>query len=304
MGESAKTGLVAAVILIAGAVLASHAAAQDPTKDPAQTAAADLETTRGIAMGAGARASAVSSSAIAYNPAAMAMARLYHIESQVQFSPAAGRWAFGGTIVDSSTNKLAAGMTFIGIVGNGESGYSGMDGRAALAFPIIPQLAIGLSGRYLSLGREGTAPIGVDQEEPVGQGFTMDGSIAVAIDILRIVAVAQNFIDVGSLLTPFRAGGGASLLLGDFLTLSVDVLADVSTFENPEALVGGGVEFLAGGIVPIRAGYRYDSGRTTHAVTGGLGYVDQKFGVEFGLRQEVGDTDGTEIMLSLRYFVQ
>jgi hypothetical protein len=57
-------------------------------------------------------------------------------------------------------------------------------------------------------------------------------------------------------------------------------------------------------VVPIRAGYRYDSGRTTHAITGGLGYVDQTFGVELGIRQDVGNTDNTELMLSLRYFVQ
>lgn len=255
-------------------------------------------------MGAGSRASAVSSSALAYNPAAMALAPLYHVESQVQFSPAFGRWAFGGNVVDSMTNKLAAGMSFIGIVGNGESGYSGMDGRVGLAFPLVDSVAIGISGRYLSLGREGTAPAGVDQDAPVAQGFTMDGSIALALDIVRIAAIAQNFIDIGSLLTPFRAGGSASLLVGDFLTIGTDVLADINSFENPEILVGAGLEFLAGGLVPIRAGYRYDSGRTVHAITGGLGYVDQKFGVELALRQEVGERDDTEVMLSLRYFVQ
>jgi hypothetical protein len=286
------------------ATTSTSASAQDPAADPQKTTAADLETTRGLAMGAGARASAVSSSAVAYNPAAMALAPLYHIESQVQFSPAFGRWAFGGNLVDSMTNKLAAGMSFIGIVGNGESGYSGMDGRVALAFPIVDTVAIGLTGRYLSLGREGMAPVGVTQDAPLAQGFTMDGSIAVAINILRISAIAQNFIDIGSILTPFRVGGGLSLLLGDYLNLSADVLGDMNTFPNPEVLVGGAAEFLAGGVVPIRAGYRYDSGRTTHAITGGLGYVDQTFGVELGIRQDVGNTDNTELMLSLRYFVQ
>jgi hypothetical protein len=303
VGGSTKTTWVAALILALSCFTAS-ASAQDPAVDPAQTGAADLETTRGLAMGAGSRASAVSSSALAYNPAAMALAPLYHVESQVQFSPAFGRWAFGGNVVDSMTNKLAAGMSFIGTIGNGETGYSGMDGRVGLAFPIVDSVAIGISGRYMSYGREGEAPAGVDQESPVGQGFTMDGSIALSLDIVRIAAIAQNFIDIGSLLAPFRAGGGVALLVGDYLTISADVLADLTSFENPEALVGGGLEFLAGGLVPLRAGYRYDSGRGAHSITGGLGYVDQKFGIELGLRQDVGNTDNTEVMLGIRYFVQ
>ncbi len=303
MGGSTKTTWAVAWIL-ALSCLTSTAYAQDPLTDPAQTNAADLETTRGLALGAGARASAVSSSALAYNPAAMALAPLYHVESQVQFSPAYGRWAFGGNVVDSMTNKLAAGMSFIGTMGGDGSGYSGMDGRVGLAFPIIDSLAIGVSGRYLSYGREGDAPAGVDQDAPVGQGFTMDGSIALSLDIVRIAAIAQNFIDIGSLLAPFRAGGSVALLIGDYFTISADALADLTSFVNPEALVGGGLEFLAGGIVPLRVGYRYDSGRAVHSITGGLGYVDQKFGVEMAIRQDVGNTDNTELMLSLRYFVQ
>ncbi len=303
MGGSTKTTWASALIL-ALACLTSTASAQDPTTDPAQTNAADLETTRGLALGAGGRATAVSSSALAYNPAAMALAPLYHVESQVQFSPAFGRWAFGGNVVDSMTNKLAAGMSFVGILGNGESGYSGMDGRVGLAFPIVDSVAIGVSGRYMSYGREGAAPPGVDQDSPVAQGFTMDGSIALSLDIVRIAAIAQNFIDIGSILAPFRAGGGIGLLIGDYLSLSADVLADLNTFDDPEVLVGGGIEFLAGGLVPLRVGYRFDSGRATHGITGGLGYVDQKFGVELSLRQDVGNTDNTEVMLGLRYFVQ
>jgi hypothetical protein len=304
--RSTATKALVVVIFVLGAIgLSNEAAAQiDPATDPAETRAADLETARGLALGGGARASAVSSSALAYNPAGLALARQYHIEAQTLFSPQFGRWTFGGHVIDSNTNKLAAGMSFVGTVGNGERGYSGMDGRVGLAFPIIPQLAIGISGRYLSLGREGEAPVGSNPNAPLAQGFTMDGSIAIAIDMLRIAAIAQNFIDIGSLLTPLRVGGGASLLIGDFLSLNVDALGDLNTFENPELLFGAGVEFLAGGIVPLRAGYRFDSGRGTHAVTGGLGYVDNKFGIELALRQEVGGTELTEVMLGLRYFVQ
>ncbi|MBW2464075.1 MAG: hypothetical protein JRH11_20670 [Deltaproteobacteria bacterium] len=299
-----KAGLVASVILILGITAAGSAAAQDPTTDPNQTRAADLETARGLALGGGARATAVSTSAVAYNPAGMALSRTYHIESQIHFEPASGRFAFGGGIADSSTNKLAMGTTFVGIMGNGETGYSGMDGRVAFALPLGDSFAIGISGRYLSLGREGKAPPGTDQDAPVSQGFTMDGSFALAINVIRIAGIAQNFIEVGGLLAPRRFGGGIGLVIGESFTISGDLLADIDSFPNPEVITGGGLEFLAGGVVPLRAGYRYDSGRGAHAITAGLGYTDANFGIETALRQDVGNTDDTSIMIGLRYFVQ
>lgn len=304
MGTMNKLGLVAAVILSLGITTVGTAAAQDPTTDPNQTRPADLETARGMALGGGARATAVSTSAVAYNPAGMAFGRAYHIESQIQFEPASGRFAFGGGISDSSTNKLAMGTSFIGTMGNGESGYSGVDGRLAFALPLGDQFAIGVSGRYLSLGREGTAPIGTEQDAPVSQGFTMDGSIALAIDVLRFAAIAQNFIEVGGILAPRRFGGGLGLVIGESFTINGDLMVDIDSFPGPEVLTGGGLEFLAGGIVPLRAGYRYDSGRAAHAITAGLGYVDTSFGVEVALRQDVGDTDDTVFLIGLRYFVQ
>ncbi len=235
----------------------------------------------------------------------MALARAYHIESSASFLPTYGRWIFGGAIVDSITSRLAAGMSFRGILGDGQSGWSGLDGRLGLAFPIVDQLAIGVSGRYLSLGREGQAPVGVDPDAPLAQGFTMDASIVVApMEGLRIAALANNFIDIGSELVPVTFGGSVGLTLFSQLTIGGDVLVDVSTFDDAAILAGGGIEYLAGNMVPIRIGYRYDAGRDTHAVTGGLGFVDPKWGIDLSLRQEVNAQQATEIQLALRYFVQ
>jgi hypothetical protein len=273
--------------------------------EPPPPDAADLDTTRGLALGTGIRASAMSTSALAYDPAAMALARVYHIESSTTFVPTYGRWIFGGAIVDSNTSRLAAGLSFRGILGDGNNGWSGLDGRLGLGFPIIDELAIGISGRYLSLSREGQAPAGVDPDEPLAQGFTMDGSIVVApMEGLRIAALANNFIDLGSDIVPVTFGGSASLTLFKQLTLGGDVLVDISTYESPSILAGGGVEFLAANIVPLRVGYRYDDGRGSHFVTGGVGYVDAKFGIDLSLRQEVDGDQSTELQLALRYFVQ
>jgi hypothetical protein len=69
-------------------------------------------------------------------------------------------------------------------------------------------------------------------------------------------------------------------------------------------LAGGGIEYLAANMVPLRVGYRYDAGRESHFVTGGIGFVDPKWGIDLSLRQEVDGQEATELQLAIRYFVQ
>src|SRR5262249_32977134 len=68
------------------------------------------ETARGLALGTGSRASALSTSALAYNPAALALGRLYHVEGSVDYIPQVHAVALGGAVVDSVTSKLGAGV--------------------------------------------------------------------------------------------------------------------------------------------------------------------------------------------------
>jgi hypothetical protein len=70
----------------------SRALAQESTTLPP---ADDYETTRGMAMGLGARASAASTSALASNPANLALGRLYHVESVVGYVPQHTNFSFG-----------------------------------------------------------------------------------------------------------------------------------------------------------------------------------------------------------------
>src|SRR5262245_40470103 len=71
---------------------------------------ATAETARGIALGTGLRASAISTSALAYSPAALALGNLYHIEANVEYLSGLNTVALGGAAVDSSTSKLGAGI--------------------------------------------------------------------------------------------------------------------------------------------------------------------------------------------------
>lgn len=255
-------------------------------------------------MGTGARASAASTSALAYNPAALALGRLYHIEGFSEYSPSARRWELGASIVDSMTQKLAAGLALRALLGDGEEGYSGFDGRLGLGFPLSDAFALGVAGRYVSITRDGQTPEGEDWDQDLAKGFTMDASLTIQpTQGLRMVAFGLNLIDLESELAPLTLGGGAAFSVENVFTIGADVLVDMTTYEQAQWALGGGAEFLAGGQVPLRAGYEYDRGRRVHTVTGGVGYVTQKVGVDLSLAQEVSGADETRLLAAIRYFV-
>ena len=120
------------------------------TTDPTRAREDTLETARGVGMGSGARSTATGTSALAYNAANLAIERLYHVEAG--FGYVAGRSAFtvGSAVVDSVSNSLAAGFSFRGFFGNGRD-YNGWDGRLALGMALAPQIALGVSARYVRM---------------------------------------------------------------------------------------------------------------------------------------------------------
>ncbi len=277
-------------------VAAGTAQAEDPPRPES------AETTRGVAMGTGARASAMSTAALLYNPANLGMARLYHIEGNAAYDPGSSIWSLGAAVVDSSSGPLAAGLAFRGLLDAGDSGYSGIDGKLALGLPLSDAIGIGLAGRYVAINR--TTQDDEDEEELVS-GFTMDASIRVTpVDGFHIAGYAQNLIALDSALAPVIVGGGMSLQIGDSLVMGGDVLADLTTFEHAALTVGGGAEYLAGGSAPVRLGYRYDLEREIHTVTGGIGYVDAQFGVDLAIGRDVVGGDDTDLQVALRYFVE
>lgn len=263
----------------------------------------DMETARGLALGTGVRASATSTSALAYNPAGLAGGRLYHLETGAMYEPAFGRFITQAAVADSMTSKVAAGMSIRGIFGGDSAEHTGVDGRLALALPLGEAISIGVGGRYMSIDGQGQTADGTGR--PGATGFTMDASLRVSpVTGLVIAGYGYNLIDVGSPLAPLRAGGGISYTLASALTIGADVLVDPRTFDRTRLLVGGGIEYLAAGSVPLRVGYSWDQGRQLHVVTGGLGYIERKVGVDISLRQQVSGGSDTTLMASLRYFVE
>jgi hypothetical protein len=285
---------------------------------------ARIESVRGIALGSGARATSASTHAHADNAANLIVGGLYHLETFMTYVPGLKRLAWGGAVVDSMTSKLAAGVSARMLFGEGDAGEnSGWEGRLSLAFPLGDMLSLGVSGRYanFTLSDDLAVPEGQRMGEPQVAGqtgapdqtfklkaFTLDAALTLRpIESLSISALGYNLIDTESPLAPLMVGGSVGLRVADQLMLGGDVLADLNThdsFDGTKLVLGGGLEFLASGVVPLRGGYQFDQGRKQHAVTGGVGFVDTRFGLQVGLRQVVAGGKETHVMAALQYFVQ
>lgn len=265
----------------------------------------DFESARGLGLGLGLRATAMSTSALAYNPAALVLGRSYHMEGNVDYLGASNTVALGGSIADSATGRLAGAVAVRGFLSGDHGGYDGWDSRLALALPLTAQLAIGLSARYLDVGTEvATEDGGSWEDQDVVSGFTMDASVGLRLgSMVHLAVMAYNFIDRESPLLPVM--GGASLALTPLpeLTLGIDGLLDFTSFGAAKLSFGTGVEYMAAQTFPLRIGYSLDSGRKLHRLTFGIGYTDQMVGLEVGLRKDIAGGDDTRVYGALRLYV-
>jgi hypothetical protein len=278
---------------------------------------ARIESARGMALGTGMRANGLSTQAQADHPANLPFGGLYHIESFSGYQPNLKRIVAGGSVVDSMTSRLAAGLSARGLFGDNEAGdNSGWEGRLSLGLPLAEIISVGVAGRYANFT---VSDPKARAEHPPGRfspadhtyklkAFTMDASVSVRpIEGLSIAALAYNLIETDSPLAPMLVGGGLAFGKNGF-SAGGEVLADLNTQHlfvgGPKLQMGGGFEFLAQGIAPFRVGYMYDQGRHQHSVTGGLGYMDRSFGAQFSVRQVVTNPKDTTIFSVVQYFIQ
>jgi len=262
------------------------------------------ETARGLGMGTGTRASAAGTSAIAYNPANLALAPVYHLESFATYIPNDRAWMYGGAVADSVTNRMAAGFSMHGVYGNDDRNYRGFDSRLALSVPFSDAISIGVAGRYVRL-RSRTENENGDRVGPGVKAFTLDAGLRVTpVAGLHIALVGSNLIPTDSSLAPMLLGGGVSYSYETLFSIGADVLVDMTSFDGPELLIGGGAEVLLGGQVPLRLGFRRDQGRELNQITAAIGYVDQKVGLDVALRQDVNGPKETQLLFAFRYHVQ
>lgn len=285
--------------------------------DPASTSPeqgydlGDIHTPRSVGMGDAQVASGASTTALYRNPAALPMARLYHLEAMGSVSPEARRQSYGASIVDSSTSRLAGGFggTWNQLDPDGVR-RRWTDLRLALAYPLGDALSIGLAGRYLRVNQGvASGPFGPSfasdgtRDEPLMNEFTFDaGALLVPTRGLSFGVAGKNLTAPGTSLAPTTLTGGVAFAQSIFV-IEADAMADFTTWGSTRGrFMLGGEVFLAEH-VPIRAGYRYAGGQLTHGLSLGTGYVDRQWSVELSGRRDIaGEHPMTLVTLALKFF--
>ena len=318
--DARRSAVSAFLASVAGiAILAPSSARADGSTLPPEVGYnyGQTETPRIAAMGGALRAFSSSTDALFINPANMATSRVYHVGALAQIWPEASRQSYGAAIVDSivSASRLAGGLggtwTRQDPSGVDRTSY---DLRFALAFPFSEHFFLGASGRYLSMKQDGfphglfnlrpsTAAGGLDGKAIV-ENLTFDAGMTLKpIPELSLSIVGTNLTDPGNGFLPLTFGGGIAYGTRDF-TVEGDALADFTTYGDTKARTMLGGEYLASDHFPIRAGYRYDQGVASHALTGGFGYVDTAYELDFALQRVIVGDRATAIIIGFKYHVE
>jgi hypothetical protein len=272
----------------------------------------EIQHPRSLAMAGAMQAFGGSTTALFFNPANLALYRVYHLEALAAFSPEARRQSYGGAIADSSTSRLAGGFggTWSQMDPDGIH-RNWTDLRLTLAYPFGDRFSVGMTGRYLRVNQAvSSGPLGASlasdgtRGDPLFSQFTFDAGVGVTItDQIRLGVSGRNLTAPGVSLAPTILAGGLGYSNGTF-TLEADSLIDFTTFGSARGRGMLGAEILLADRFPLRAGYRYDAGTHVHAFGLGAGYVDKRFSIEVGGRRDiVADHPSTMIGVGLRLFI-
>jgi opacity protein-like surface antigen len=271
----------------------------------------EVEDGRWAACGGALRAGGNGTTAVWGNPAGLVASQVYHVGAVAQIWPEARRQSYGAMAMDSVTNQLGAGLGFVWNDQDPEGlKRQSADLRLAVAYPFSDAVSFGMSGRYLKLQQNGLGPLGRSlasgglDGEAIVNGFSFDAGLRVApTKHVSIGLLGSNLSNPGTGFQPTSFGGGLSVGSDDFF-IEGDLLADFSTWQQTTVRGMGGAEYLAADHFPLRLGYRYDNGDSTHAVSGGVGYIDPTFAVDVGLRRTVSGYDATTLVFTVQYFVE
>lgn len=273
----------------------------------------EIEVPRHVGTGGAQRALSSSVGALFVNPANIASSRVYHVAAFAQIWPEARRQSYGAaasdSVVSSSHVAGAAGFTYNVQDPDGVD-REWMDARFALAFPFSDQLMLGIGGRYLSLRQDGTGPLGGSlasgglEDSQVVKEFSFDAGLTLKpIPEFAIALVGNNLTNPGHGFSPTSVGGGIGFGTRE-LAVQFDLVSDFTTWDQTRLLAMSGVDALLAEHLALRGGYRFDQGAESHAISGGMGYIDRAFLVDIGLRRVVSGEAATTIVLGFTYHLE
>jgi len=283
---------LAALALATGRPAAAAAALPELPTPNAQ----DLSGTRALGMGDAFRAVASSNEAIYLNPAGMALSSKYEIDLAYAFDRGDSLSRFNGSIVDSKTTRLATGLAYTRLTGDGLHGeLSGSIVNLAFGVPLADRIALGFGLKYLGFS-------GPDRTNAVTGDV---GLLLRPVEWISLGAVAYNVIDVNSREAPFRAGGGIAIGSDTAFRLAFDTVADFADPDRTGLTFHAGGEYLFDGMMAIRAGFIRRDLEDRNFATAGLGFVSGAAAIEAAYVQSLESGQGPDrtFSFSLKFFI-
>lgn len=285
-------------VLGAGLVvgMAAHAHADDGTL-------VDTLGPREIAVGEALRGGATGASAIALNPAGLAL------NKEVVFEGGYGyRSDDDASLVGVSACDSTAGMPgcFFYNYAATNPDSTGMSlhtstqlGGIALAKAITPRFYVGAVGRYFHVDS--------DVSNMTSSGFNFDlGAELRLTDFLSFGVSGQNLYGDSSPDLPRAAGGGLFIQPLPAVRLGFDMRWRLEGTQQGVRYGGGAELFIKSSSgqtgVPIRVGALHDDGLDATYVSGGLGIATMKLDVDVGARRAISGPADTVILASMRLF--
>jgi hypothetical protein len=172
----------------------------------------------------------------------------------------------------------------------------------ATAVPISDKILLGFTQRV------------VDYDETVGGAmsdtsrewdYVADAGLIVRVTpMINIAAVAHNLVGSDDSQFPRAYGGGLAFVPRPDFTVAADMR--YSTVTETPRWAGGAEYYVRGGgeaLFPVRVGYVYDAATDAQYITGGLGWVSPRFGLDIGARHQIAEGEETTLQFGLRLFM-
>jgi hypothetical protein len=277
------------LLLLLSLSVASATFAQDSSAPRAEDLR-NLMSARAYGMGGAYRALGLGSEAVVGNPAATGLYRTYRIELTGAWDYRQKDASFGATIMDANTSALAAGLDYrLVSIGRGVERTTAHLGTLAFALPLAQSLYVGTSARYLMMGgrREANATT-------VDAGVILKLSQSIALGFS-----GHNLIDTQNAELTRYFSGHLGYTSGLF-TAAADVRGDFVTRPENTFTYSGGLEYVLGQGVPVRAGYTYDGFTRGHIVAAGLGLMAEGSGLDLAYQHEIGGDESRQLALTIK----
>jgi hypothetical protein len=248
----------------------------------------DVMRARNYGMGGAYRAIALGGEAIIGSPAALALRRRYDFELSGAWDSQT-KFGYGSAaVIDSQTTDVAAGATYHFVsLGRGDQQRSVNLAALALAAGLSDNVYFGFGLKYI-----------VESGAISSNAVTIDLGLLVRLsDSILASVTGMNLVDVANRDLPRHFGLGLAYVAGP-LTVAADARAD---FNGPSVRFAyhGGIEYVVGGSIPVRAGYERDNIIGADYVSGGLGFAGRGGGIDVAYRHEIGGREGRLFALTL-----